>query len=150
MKTTKKKFPRGSELARQAFNHIVKHPTLWRQEWWVTEVPCGTAYCFGGWCEVLGNGVYSGRLMSSSVCALLGLEGNSKDGVSAGFENNPAYLDGEPVTPFEATNRLSDLRKFVVKLMKRDGNKRLLLPCRPKKAKTKAKTRGIPCNRAKP
>lgn len=37
------------ERLRRVLAHIEQHPELWRQETWVSETACGTAYCFAGW-----------------------------------------------------------------------------------------------------
>lgn len=106
--------PRGAELARQAFNHIVKNPHEWKQDGWC----CGTKHCFGGWCVVIGTGMPYDCCVES-IASLLGFD----DTYHWDFE-----MSGVTYQPFSCVNTLADIREFVVALMARDGNINELLP----------------------
>lgn len=47
---------RGAALARAALEAIRASPDRWKQNNWVSERECGTAYCFGGWVITLAGG----------------------------------------------------------------------------------------------
>lgn len=51
--------PERIKLMVQTINHIIEHPSDWRQETWGL-YSCGSSHCFGGWAIVIAGKVISG------------------------------------------------------------------------------------------